>query len=52
MVIAYVGPLVKFGDNPNLTDKECYSLLKEYMPPHVANNKVLQQLFIKYKLIN
>ena len=45
-----LGPLVKFGDNPDLTDEQCYSLLKDYMPPHVTRNKVLQQLFIKYRL--
>ena len=44
------GPLVKFGDNPDLPDEECYTLLKDYMPAHVTKNKVLQQLFIKYRL--
>ena len=43
-----LGPPVKFGDDPNLPDEECHSLLKEYMPHHVTKNKVLQQLFIKY----
>ena len=46
------GPPVNFGDDPDLTDVECHSLLKEYMPEHVTHNKVLQQLFIKYYPIN
>ena len=41
------GPPIKFGDEPTLTDKRCYSLLKKYMPLHVTENKILQQLFIK-----
>ena len=41
-------PPIKFGDDPDLTGKECHSLLREYMPAHVTGNKVLQQLFIKY----
>ena len=45
-----LGPPVNFGNDPNLTDEECHSLLREYMPAHVVKNKVLQQLFIKYNL--
>ena len=48
--VLMLGPPVKFGDDPNLTDEECHSLLKDYMPAHVTKNKVLQQLFIKYEL--
>jgi len=39
--------LVKFGDDPDLKTAECHLFLKQYMPPHVTQNKVLQQLFIK-----
>lgn len=40
---------VKFGDDPDLTDRQCHSLLQEFMPLHVTKNKILQQLFIRYK---
>jgi len=43
-----LGPPVKFGDDPNLTDEQCHYLLRKYMPAHVTRNKILQQLFIKY----
>ena len=50
VAITYVGPCVKFGDNPNLTGQQCHTLLNDYMPRHVTKNKVLQQLIIKYRL--
>ena len=38
----------KFSTDPNISYDHCHSLLNEYMPDHVTNNKVLQHLFIKY----
>ena len=50
LVVLILGAPIKFVDNPDLPDEQCYSLLKDYMPAHVTRNKVLQQLFIKYRL--
>ena len=39
---------VSFIDDTKVGYDQCHDLLKEYMPPHVNANKVLQHLFIKY----
>ena len=41
-------PIIKFSTDPDLSNEECHSLLQEYMPPHVANTKIIQQLFVRY----
>ena len=43
------GSPVRFGNSANLSNKQCYRLLKDHMPSHVTENKILQQLYIKYK---
>ena len=39
--------LVKFSEDPDLPDKECNQLLKEYMPKHTQHAKISQKLFIR-----
>ena len=41
------GPLVKFSLEPDLTEENCYKLLKEFMPDHIVATKITQQLFIR-----
>ena len=41
------GPPVKFSSNPHLSNNECHKLLLKFMPKHVAESKIMQQLFIR-----
>ena len=44
---AHANMAVKFSSEPDLKQKECQQLLKQYMPDHVQNTKITQKLFIK-----
>ena len=48
MILLLAKSKVSFIDDPKVSYDQCHNLLKEYMPPHVNANKVLQHLFIKY----
>lgn len=39
---------VKFSTDQDLPEEECHLLLKQYMPPHIANIKITQRLFVRY----
>jgi hypothetical protein len=42
-------PIIKFSTDPDLSDEECHKLLQEYMPHHLADTKITQQLFVRYE---
>lgn len=41
-------PLVKFSEDPDLENEECWRLLDKYTPPHMKHNKTTQKLFVRY----
>ena len=40
-------PLIKFSLYRDIPDEQCHSLLKTYMPDHIACSKITQHLFIR-----